>query len=407
MIKFQRRQYRFRQAVVLGLVFFLSGVTAAASGAGSQLDRLLGKNDAALVTSCRDGRVLYARQADLPLIPASIIKIITSLASFEYLGEDYRFKTGFYLTPAGDLVIKGYGDPGFTSREIERAAAGVSRTVETIEDIIVDDSFFAAVRIPGRSAPSLQPYDAPNGALCANFNTVAFSLEDGRFRSTEPETPLLPFAEKRLRKMPLDRGRVLLINHQDRTADYAGRLFAWFFASQGGVVSGQVRPGRVDPVRDRLIYRHQSDLTLKDTVGRLMRYSNNFTANQLLLACGAARSGPPGTLAKGLEALRVYLETSLGIKNARLEEGAGLSRKNRLTAIMMDKALAAFQPYHTIMRQEDGDYHKTGHLNGVSTRAGYISGPDGLAARYVIMINTPGRTADQLMPAVRQLAWNR
>jgi len=385
------------------LVLLASGTALAGVGPAARLDRCLGDRDAVLVTDARDGRVLYARNETVSLVPASIVKIVTSLAAFTCLGEDYRFETDFFVTPAGDLVIKGYGDPCFVSAEIEKAAAAVARRVQKVGDIIVDDSYFAPIHIPGRAVPSLQPYDAPNGALCANFNTVAFVRENGHYRSAEPETPLLPFAEKRLRRMPVSRGRVLLINHQDKAAEYAGRLFAWFFTAAGGEARGHVRSGRADTQADRLVYRHRSGFSLEDIVSRLMRYSNNFTANQLMLACGARRDGPPATLAAGRSALRHYLEETLGTHNVRLADGAGLSRENRVTAEAMDKALAAFRPYRSLMRRDGEDVYKTGNLDGVSTRVGFIDGPDGRLYRYVIMINTPGKRADSILPVVQEL----
>ncbi|MFP4444857.1 MAG: D-alanyl-D-alanine carboxypeptidase/D-alanyl-D-alanine-endopeptidase [Desulfosudaceae bacterium] len=391
-------------AMIVGvLVLLASGTALAGVGPAARLNRCLGERDAVLVTDCRSERVLYARNETVPLVPASIVKVVTSLAALAGLGEDYRFETDFFVTPAGDLVIKGYGDPCFVSAEIEKAAAVVARHVQKVGDIIVDDSYFAPIHIPGRAVPSLQPYDAPNGALCANFNTVAFVRDNGHYRSAEPETPLLPFAEKRLRRMPVSRGRVLLINHQDKAAEYAGRLFAWFFTAAGAEVQGEVRPGRADTQADRLVYRHRSGFRLEDIVTRLMRYSNNFTANQLMLACGARRKGAPATLAAGRAALRHYLEETLGIQNVRLADGAGLSRENRITVEAMDKALAAFRPYRPLMRRDGDDLYKTGNLNGVSTRVGFVDGPDGRLHRYVIMLNTPGKRTDLILPIVREL----
>ncbi len=54
----------------------------------------------------------------LPLNPASVMKLVTTYAGLEILGPAYRWKTEAYAAGpvandvlAGDLVLKGYGDP--------------------------------------------------------------------------------------------------------------------------------------------------------------------------------------------------------------------------------------------------------------------------------------------------------
>ena len=69
------------------------------------------------------------------------------------------------------------------------AAGRLGPAAELIVDLVVDDTYFAdPLAIPGVAASS-QPYDAPNGALCANFNTVNYATEAGRRISAEPQTP--------------------------------------------------------------------------------------------------------------------------------------------------------------------------------------------------------------------------
>ena len=42
-------------------------------------------------------RPLFAHQPDLPLNPASVMKLVTSFAALELLGADYRWRTEAYL----------------------------------------------------------------------------------------------------------------------------------------------------------------------------------------------------------------------------------------------------------------------------------------------------------------------
>ena len=54
------------------------------------------------------GQTLWAYQPDLPLMPASNNKLLTTAVSLIQLGPDYRFKTGVYISkPPVDGVIQG------------------------------------------------------------------------------------------------------------------------------------------------------------------------------------------------------------------------------------------------------------------------------------------------------------
>src|SRR2546429_1482100 len=64
---------------------------------------------------------LFAYDAERPMNPASVMKLVTTFAALEILGRDYRWKTEAYLggpilnrTLKGDLILKGYGDPKIT-----------------------------------------------------------------------------------------------------------------------------------------------------------------------------------------------------------------------------------------------------------------------------------------------------
>ncbi len=80
-----------------------------------------------------------------------------------------------------------------------------------------------------------------------------------------------------------------------------------------------------------------------------------------------------------------------------LAEGSGISRANRIAAEDFMKALDAFRSYRLLMRSENAVLCKTGTLNGVSTRAGYISTADGRLLQFVVMVNTPGKNCEAIV----------
>lgn len=132
----------------------------------------------------------------------------------------------------------------------------------------------------------------------------------------------------------------------------------------------------------------------------MMAFSNNFVANQLVIAAGAQKFGPPGTLAKGVRLLESYCREKLKLKEFTLVEGSGISRQNRFTALALLKIVAEFEPYHSLLRYRDGEYFKTGTLKGVRYRVGYIRRLAGGFYRFVIVVNTPGRSATGIKRAL-------
>jgi len=160
----------------------------------------------AMVVSLTRGDTLFAREPDAPVLPASTMKMYTSVLAFDRLGPDWRFRTevlrggslGQDGTLQGDLVLRGDGDPSLSRRfwggaEFGRgydapvralarrvAAAGVKRVTGAV---VADASAFEARTIPEgwltRYAGS--GYAAPFGALSLNENIVVVAIHpDGR-----------------------------------------------------------------------------------------------------------------------------------------------------------------------------------------------------------------------------------
>jgi D-alanyl-D-alanine carboxypeptidase/D-alanyl-D-alanine-endopeptidase (penicillin-binding protein 4) len=376
-----------------------------ADGAAAALQRKLsamaGPRDAVMVVS-PDGAILAAVHPDLALVPASILKLVTTLAALEKLGPDYRFRTDFYLDPQNDLKIKGYGDPLLISEHLQGIAGNLAARLPSIRNLILDDFYFEQpVRIPGRGT-SVEPYDAPNGALCVNFNTVAFNRLNGIWVSDEPQTPLLPSVIPHIAASGLTRGRITLAADSAAALKYSGELFRYFFQHAGLTIQGAIRRGRIDPKNDQLVWSYRSRDDLRKVAADLLEYSNNFIANQILLVMGAEILGPPATMGKGLQVLRDYYRNVLKIKGGRIVEASGISRRNRITARAMQQVLQRYEPHHALMRHEGRQFYKTGHLKGIRTRAGFLTGSGGGLYRFVVIINTPGKSTNGMMKAIEK-----
>lgn len=360
------------------------------------LDPWFGPKDAIVVTDAQ-GSVVYARHPDLPLIPASTLKLLTALVALHELGGGYRFAIDFHLSDDRSLIIRGYGDPLLISEEVDRIAAILSTRLSGGWSVVTDDGFFSEpLTIPGVT-DSAQPYDAPNGALCVNFNTVAFQSAGTSFVSGEPQTPLLPMVMDRIRRSGLQKGRIPLSRERGEATRYAGALFAHFLRKHGVQVIGDVRNGKVDPQRDRLIYRHLSGYDIDEVIRKMLEFSNNFIANQMLLAAGARRYGPPGNLDKAVQTALAFAGEQLGIGTLQIVEGSGISRKNRLSARQMATILDAFEPHRHLLLGGPGDAYKTGRLSGVRTRAGYLTTASRREYRYAVLFNGSKRDPEAVV----------
>jgi len=375
-----------------GIIILLSSVLWAANPSQSKLDiqlKSLVRHGSVLIANEQQVLYRYPPNKNPLLIPASVLKYATALSALHYFGSEYSFNTEFYIDQNHSLVIKGKGDPFLVSEEWQRIAHQVSLlpdVPEKMQGLFFDTSLFSEkIKIPGISF-SNNPFDAHNGALVVNFNTVFVKVDSkGHVTSAEKQTPLTPLARRLAKKLSPGTHRISLQPNLSFT--YSGELIESFFRKEGfsfenkNVALRSVRNG------DHLFYTHSNILTLKEVIAGMLRFSNNFTANQLLLTVGLQRYGPPATLEKGTRALIEYLrqEVKLPKEQFKLVEGSGISRKNRLTPEAIWQLLKAFAPYQDLLHEDNGVLLKTGTLRGVYTMAGYLPGTQPLY--FAILLN--------------------
>jgi len=150
-------------------------------------------------------QALFTHDPDRPMNPASVMKVVTTYAALDLLGPEYRWKTEAYLagkldrkgTLAGNLVLKGHGDPKITIEQWQ-AFMGVLRTqglAAVTGDLVLDRSYF---RLPEHDAAAfdqepLRPYNVGPDALLVNFKAVRFAFapdKTGTAASVRTDPPL-------------------------------------------------------------------------------------------------------------------------------------------------------------------------------------------------------------------------
>lgn len=72
------------------------------------------------VIDANTGQVVFGKNIQTGLAPASTQKVITAATAFEVLGKDYRFKTEVRSLPEGTVYVTGYGDPSLGSWRFDK-----------------------------------------------------------------------------------------------------------------------------------------------------------------------------------------------------------------------------------------------------------------------------------------------
>jgi D-alanyl-D-alanine carboxypeptidase/D-alanyl-D-alanine-endopeptidase (penicillin-binding protein 4) len=357
-----------RQTALLCVLLLLP---TAATLSADAISRAVSLSNASLVVE-EGGKEVVSANADRPMVPASTMKLVTALAAIERWGLDHRFTTDFYQGRDGRLWVKGGGDPYLVSEELDSVVAALKRQgLGSVAGIGLDDSLFAANdRIPGRSS-SDNPYDAPVTALAVNFNTVNVLVSGGSIRSAEPQTPITATAKRLAAGMGNGKQRVNLQTRANSLA-YFGELLEAKLKAAGIAVKGGVELGPV-PAGAQPIYTHRNSRTLETVVTNMLEYSTNFVANDLFLLLG--EQGGRSSMSASQRVMERWAQRKFGWRNFTIEDGAGLSRGNRISGRQLIDVLDAMAPYRRLVPQQDNNANvraKTGTLRGVSCYAGWV-----------------------------------
>ncbi|HEX4333336.1 MAG TPA: D-alanyl-D-alanine carboxypeptidase/D-alanyl-D-alanine-endopeptidase [Usitatibacter sp.] len=412
----------------------------------------------AIVEPVDAGTAVVANQAGIAMNPASVMKLVTSFAALDLLGPAFRFHTDFLANAPiedgvlqGDLVIRGGGDPKLTYERLWQAAHQLrSRGLREIRgDIVIDRAYFASGSFdPGRfDNEPRRGYNVGADAFLVNFGAVQFTFEpggEGVRVTAEPDLPNVEIAS-RVRSVPgvcdwwrkdlsydVQQNGILALASFSGTipsdcgirrltlsvldpAKYAESVLRWLWSEAGGTLRGKVRAGPT-PTDARLIYREDSE-PLAVLVRDMNKYSNNVMARQLFLALATEKAGVPGNEAASAELVRAWLaQRRIDAAGLRVENGAGLSRDDRISAQSLAQLLravwesplmpemASSMPIFAIdgtlkgrpASDAAGHAHlKGGTLTGVQSVAGYVVDRHGKRWILVMIVNHPNANAAQ------------
>jgi D-alanyl-D-alanine carboxypeptidase/D-alanyl-D-alanine-endopeptidase (penicillin-binding protein 4) len=378
--------------------------------------------------------------ADKPMNPASVMKLVTTYAALEVLGPAYTWKTEAYVSGPlkdgvldGDLVLKGGGDPKLSFEQFwlllrQLRAKGLR---EIRGDLVLDRSRFA----PDNHDPArfdgepLRPYNVGPDALLLNYKAIRLAFVPDAERKTlaihaEPAPAQLdlvalvklgdgpcPAAWYEGIRMDLahteaaarliltgsfpaacgERSRhVAVLGHPQ----FVAGVFRQLWVELGGTLAGGWREGTLPPGA-RLIARSESP-ALAEVVREINKYSNNVMARQLYLTLGAEGAQRPARSEDAAAAVRAWLaQRALPMPELVIENGSGLSRSERISAESLGKLLAAAWASPVMpefvaslpLAGVDGTMKKRLNGNGAAGQAhvktGYLDGARALAG-YVL-----------------------
>ena len=368
----------------------------------SQLDKII-KEGGVMVGTLANPEFVYHENH---YTPASLTKIGTAAAALHYLGFDHKFETRIYLDGEKNLYIKGFGDPYFGSHSWHKIAKFLQKNGhlrQAINRVIIDATAFETrPDFEGREK-TLQVYDAPLGALASNQNMGIVEVQrGGRITSVLENTPLTTKLKKKARGIPLGIRRLAVAYTPNEGTHYSQELGMAIFKEYGMVTTEESRIGQTPPdLKPILVLESEKPLT--ELIRQMLHESNNYMANQLVMAIALKRSGHPAKLEEGVYLLNRFLqnEVKLEPEEVFVTEGSGLSRENHITLQGMIKLLEFFQESKNLLPElkfshfnslakEGKDIRvlaKTGTLNGVSNIAGYIYTDNEHWKPFVIMLN--------------------
>ena len=410
--------------------------------------------------------------------PASLMKLLTTYAALELLGPAYTWKTEAWATGNladgvldGDLILKGGGDPRLTFEQFwlllrQLRARGLR---EIRGNLVLDRSWFDTTGVIGGNGSDpelidnqlLRPYNVGPDSLLLNFKALRLQFVADAERKTvvvtsDPQPANLDLinlvrpvsgicgdwrealrADVTRPQAPEGNARLVLTGRYTLECgeriwnigvmthpQYVDGVFRQLWRELGGSLAGGLREAALPAGARRLAVVESP--TLAEIVRDINKFSNNVMARQVFLTLGAQSlaDSPPvdGTHSARSADADAAIRTWLAQKDLRfpelvLENGSGLSRRERIAADSLTRLLQAawkgpLMPEFIAslplngsdgtmrkrLRQNGiaGQTHiKTGSLDGVKGIAGYVLDRGGKWQIVVLMINHPNAAAGQ------------
>lgn len=342
----------------------------------ARLDEL-GKNEGLAnfggqVIDSETGTVVWEKDADKELIPASSTKVLTAAAATAALDESHRITTKIYRgKDPKNVVIKAAGDVWMTNEQLDELADQIEKTGTQVEGVYIDTSAWAVEP----QAPGWDPENVDEGFVAPMEPAMLYG---GRIGATKGDVP---------------RSHTPAL---DVAGELAKRLGTGTFAA-GTVTDGAEELASVEsaPLSERAL--------------EMVRHSDNVMAEAIARELADARGKHPSFLTGTQTTIDVLREHGFDVSGVDIKDNSGLSVDNRLSASVLaevvngavkDPQLRPLTAYLPVAGG-DGTLHgrygesaargfvraKTGTLTGVSALAGTAQGQSGRVYAFAFVVN--------------------
>jgi serine-type D-Ala-D-Ala carboxypeptidase/endopeptidase (penicillin-binding protein 4) len=417
----------------------------AASLLAGLLERRDGEQVSVLVVD-EFGREVVAHDPDVPVLPASTLKIVTAAAALVTFGPEARFTTRIETTAPidadgvvrGDLVLVGTGDPVLATPEYGRWIYP-SRPRTPFEDLAAQIAAAGITEVAGDVVGVVERFEGP--LIASGWPERYFSDFDARFADglsvdagvrtivTYPEVEDEEGAEdgQEVADAPADEDAedgeegedaeptgppIVRIEHTRSPAEHAVNELIRLLGEHDIEVTGQGRVGAPVAASVGRLATVTSP-PLEEILRFAVQRSDNQITDAVFRGVGRQRTGV-GSFASGERALKQVLER-LGIatEGAVFADGSGLSRDDRATArllVELDRAMHASRHAPTwaslmAVMGESGTLQsrlansvaagrflgKTGTLRDVTALTGAVVGEDGRRYHLAVIANADGQ----------------
>lgn len=402
-----------------------------------------------------------AHRAQVPVNPASVMKLVTTYAALEQLGPAYVWNTPVYVQGTvqdgslrGNVYIQGQGDPKLVVERLwlvmrRLQAQGIQVIVG---DIVLDRTAFdVPEHDPARfDGEPLRPYNAAPDALLLNYKSSVMTFVPdvpAGLARVQYDPPLAGVQRQAtvalaapgadcgdwrgaLRAELSDPAKVVFQGVYPAACGerawpvaapdprgFAARAVEGMWRELGGKLTGSVRDGKV-PAGLKPAFVSTSP-ALAEVVRDVNKYSNNVMAQQVFLTLALQKNGV-ATFDGARDALRQWWQARIGdAELPQADNGAGLSRDARLTAQALARMLqvawqspvmpdlVASLPIAgvdgTLRRSQSraSAHLKTGSLRDVMAVAGYVHAASG--RRYVLVAVVNHANAGAARPVLDSL----
>lgn len=420
----RHRRVRLGFCLLVALLFSVTPLPASADNiVGSLLQGFIAKKSGSFgkrtkvgiaVIDAATGEQLFAYHGSEQLVPASVQKVITTVAALKILGAQYKFPTEVFAdrTPqeganVGTLYVRGYGDPTMDDAALHKMARALYRQgVREVNNLVMDDTLF--VDPPGPTGP--RPYQAGLSATPLNDNCFVLDiapnrigerahvyLSDGTATELVNEVSTVRGAGNKIylthtETVPQDktpradgftslehevkvtvRGTIgvdsaPLTYHQttSHSAAYFGRVFRAVLLHEGIKVSGELLRGETPSPAKRLRVFDSKELSF--IIRDLNLYSNNFIAGQILFALGQDSVG----LFRhdvGVQRITSFLhEIGVPPESFAVFDGSGLDKRNRVTPLAIVHVLGYAYRDFSILPDMIASLSRFGHSGTLRRR---------------------------------------